>query len=254
MPPGTVVITGAAGGIGRCTAKVLLDQGFSVDLIDRSAAGLERLTGDLGTGPGTVRSWPMDLTAPDADERLAALAGALERAGERVRALVHCAGVGGWNPIEDVVPAQWDAILDTNLRGAYLACRHLVPLLRAEPGSNIVLLASDSADFGSPRRAAYCASKHGLAGLAAALREELRPGGVRVCLVKMSRVDTAFNGGTAGSRPQVLQPETVADAVRFVVVQPPLVEIRELSLTSVASPYGPLAVADPVPMVGGTDR
>jgi 3-oxoacyl-[acyl-carrier protein] reductase len=104
-----------------------------------------------------------------------------------------------------------------------------------------------------PRRTAYCASKHGLVGLAGALREELRPHATRVSVLLMSRVDTAFNGGVPGSRPEVLAPAAVADAVRFVLGQPPLVEVRELALTSVASPYGPFATVAPLSGSHGGD-
>ncbi|GGO11527.1 D-threitol dehydrogenase [Microbispora rosea subsp. aerata] len=234
-----VLITGAAAGIGRATSRVLARRGYALALLDRDGDGLESVHDEIVRRGTTALSWKVDLAASSADEQIAEIASALSGRPERLAAVVNCAGVGGWNPVEKVTPDDWDRIIDVNLRGAFLVARHMVPLLRTQTGGAFVVIASDSARWPFPDRTAYCASKHGLVGFADALREELRPSGTRVSVLTMSRVDTGFNGGQAGSRPEALRPEVVAGVVDFVLAQPPLVEIREISLTSVASPFGP---------------
>ncbi|WP_204289338.1 SDR family NAD(P)-dependent oxidoreductase [Microbispora amethystogenes] len=233
------MITGAAAGIGRETSRVLARRGYALALLDRDGDALRSVCDEIASEGTTALSWKVDLAAPTADEELAEIASVLESRPEGVTGVVNCAGVGGWNPVEKVTPDDWDHIVGVNLRGAFLVARHTVPLIRRRPGGAVVVVASDSARWPFPDRTAYCASKHGLVGFADALREELRPYGTRVSVLTMSRVDTGFNGGRAGSRPEALRPESVAEVVGFVLAQPPLVEIREISLTSVASPFGP---------------
>ena len=236
----SVVVTGAAHGIGRAVAESLADAGHGVAVVDRDSEALAVLGTELrARGAPRVAETCVDLAdAGAAEEALDDLGAHLDADGEDVIGVVSAAGIGGWNRVQDVTRVQWDAIMDVNLRAAFLLTRAFADRLAAAGGAGLVYLGSDACERGFGRRAAYCASKHGLAGLAAAVREELRDAGVRVTLLLFSRVDTAFNGGIAGSRPDALQPDQVAGVVRWVLEQPAGVEIRELKLSAPTSPYG----------------
>lgn len=251
---GCAVVLGAAGGIGSEVSTALARQGLELHLVDKSADGLQGVCERVRVaGANAATAWPINLSDADADAGMSRVATTVAASGLPLMVLVHCVGIGGWGLVEQTGEDQWDDIVSTNLRSAFVAARQLVPLLKQHVGSSAILVTSDSAEYGFAGRTAYCASKFGLAGFAAALREELRPSGVRVCVVKMSRVDTDFNGGTTGSQPFALSAAAVAEVVGFVVAQAPLVEIRELTMTSTASPYGPEPAVLTVPAQSATE-
>jgi serine 3-dehydrogenase (NADP+) len=237
------IVTGAANGIGEAVAMALADDGYRLLLLDNDAPALTDLAERLDAAGAAVEPCVVDLRdAPTLSDELRERIASLRATGATLVALVNNAGVGGWKSVEETSASDWDAILDVNLRGAFLVTKEVVPLFKARRQGTIVTIASDSAEFSFPQRSAYCASKHGLVGFSNALREELRSFGIRVSLVYMSRVDTAFNGGARGTRPDVLHPADVARVVRFIVSQPSLVELREVKMTSVATSYGPYEV------------
>ncbi|HEX5872177.1 MAG TPA: SDR family NAD(P)-dependent oxidoreductase [Longimicrobium sp.] len=231
---GTVLVTGASRGIGRAVAEALAADGFDLVLWARAAAELDEARAALH-GPVQVRTAAVDVSRPEAvaGERERSLAGL-----PGLRGVVLCAGVGEWAPLEETTPAAWRTMLDTNLGGAFLALREALPLLRAVPHAQVVVLGSDSGEVGMPGRTAYCASKWGLRGLAESLRAEERPGGLRVTQLLVSRVDTHFRGRVPGDRPGALTAAQVARLVSTVFAQDPQVELREIRMSSIHTPYG----------------
>lgn len=232
--PRTVVVTGGSRGIGRASAERLAEQGFHVAAWSRSA--------DEGTGP---ESWGAGVIEPvQVDVRSE---GSVERAVGRLRAddrpvsgLVLNAGVGEWDRVEDHDSAGWVDVVDTNLFGAFRTLKHLQPFLVEGDPALVVVMASDSASHSMATRSGYCASKAGLASLSGTFRRENRASGVRVTTLHPSRVDTYFRGKEPGTRPQALTMYDVADVVTWLFALPAHVEIQDLSLGSLHSPYGNL--------------
>jgi len=180
-----VLVTGAAGGIGRAVARVLAGAGARVALAGRSEAALRAV--DLGEGLAPAAVVPLDVRDAEAWDRAIATVvrdlGALD-------VLVHNAGVVDPGPLEAIPPDRLRALLETNLLGAMLGCRAALPALRARRGA-IVHVASLGGLVPMPFEAAYAASKAGLRQFSLSLRAELAGTGVAVSLVTPDSVDTA---------------------------------------------------------------
>jgi dihydroanticapsin dehydrogenase len=231
-----VLVTGAAGGIGRATAARLAAEGCRVVLVDRhppDASGFE---------PDRVLAAAADVT----DE--AALARTLEEVERRfggLDAVVGCAGVSGpvGTLLDEVTPRQWRAVMDVNVTGNFLLLRSAAALLRRSAEPAAVLVASDSALVASPGMAPYCASKAAVLQLARAASVDLAP--IRVVAVCPSIVDTPMSrtdlgielgaaGGFDGTPYPVQTPEEVAASIAFLCSP----WARAISGTALVSDFG----------------
>ncbi len=222
----TVLLTGASGGLGRAIARELVRDGFKVALVARRPEPLQELAAELAA-EGRARAFPADVAVPEAVEEAVSEAA---RWGGSLEAVVHAAGEVWVGSLEETPPSIWRRILDGHLTGAYLVSRAALPHLR--PGGTLLFVGSIASRRGFPGWSAYCAAKHGLAGLAAALREELRPRGIRVGLLLPGAVDTPLWDRVPGSwdRTRMLRPETVAGAVRAMLRAPEDGAWEELTL------------------------
>lgn len=190
----TALITGAASGIGRATARALAAEGVRVALLDRDAKGLA----ETADGCPSAVTRLVDLT--DEGAVRTAVDGALDALG-RLDAVVCCAGISGpvGRGIEQTTLAEWNAVFAVNVTGAFLVLRQALPLLRAAPAASVVLLSSDSALVASPGMAPYAASKAALVQFARALSVDLADTGIRVNTVAPSIVDTPMSRGDLGA-------------------------------------------------------
>lgn len=222
---GTVVVTGAGRGIGRALALILARSGYSLLLLSRSAGPLEE-TRCLCAGLTAVRTLVADVRDP---AQMAALTETLATGGP-IHAVVNNAGIGEWSPVDELSDESWRRQLDTNLTGAFHVVRATLPALRRQRRGLYVNIGSDSSLVGISGRAAYNASKFGLAGLTMSLRAELAGDGVHAAIVYAGRADTHFRGLQPGDRPGALRPELVAAAAAFVIDQYPDALVGELSV------------------------
>ena len=148
-----------------------------------------------------------------------------------VEILVNNAGIGYFGPTHEASEANWDAVLDTNLKSVFLLSRAVAPGMIARRGGHIVNIASLAG-----KNAFYCASKWGLLGLTECMAEDLRPHGIRVSAVCPGSVATDFSPhGTKDPR-KMLQPEDVAHAVTMILTQAPQSFISEVLLRPTQKP------------------
>jgi NAD(P)-dependent dehydrogenase (short-subunit alcohol dehydrogenase family) len=148
----------------------------------------------------------------------------LDRYG-RIDALVASAGIlRGGNPrvVAEMPVAEWDLVLDTNLKGVFLSNRAVLPTMMKQRQGVIINLSSTSGRQGLAYDSAYCASKFGVIGFSEALAEEMRPHGVKVHVILPGAVDTPMwdqNGPIL--RPlEILPPERVSDLIVYMITLP----------------------------------
>jgi NAD(P)-dependent dehydrogenase (short-subunit alcohol dehydrogenase family) len=185
------LVTGASSGIGEHFAEVLAAAGARVAAAARRAERLAELARRIEAGGGTCLPVACDVT--DRDSIVAAIAAAEEGLGP-VSILVNNAGVVVSKPLFEHSEADWDYVVDTNLKGAWLAARefahHLVELKR--PG-RIINITSVLATRTIGRVPAYCAAKAGLTHLTQVLAMELARYGILVNALAPGYVETDFN-------------------------------------------------------------
>ena len=166
-----MLLTGATGGIGQAIARALDERGARLLLTARRAEQLEQLAATLGGRPEVL---PADLTydAP----ALAEEAGAVD-------VLVANAALPASGPIDDFSPEEIDRALDVNLRAPIQLTRALLPGMVERGGGHVVFVSSLSGKVASVGSSLYSATKFGLRGFAAGLREDLHGSGVGVTVV-----------------------------------------------------------------------
>lgn len=188
------VVTGAAGGIGAATCRQLSADGFTVACIDLDDAASAALAASLPAGLSVAA----DVSSAES----------VRAAADLIRAtlgppwlLVNAAGVFSIQRLTDLAEAEWDRILDVNLKGPYLTCREFLPDMITAADGCIVNVASTAGVHGGRQRAAYCASKGGLVQLTRSLAIDHGPDGVRVNCVCPGLIDTAMAAWITADQP-----------------------------------------------------
>lgn len=179
------LITGGASGIGRASATRLAADGRRLVLVDIDGPGLKRAVAELG-GEDAVLAVVADVRSVADCERAIAEAVAW---GGRLDVVINCAGVWVEGPSDAMTEADWDRVVDVNLKGTFFVCRHAIPALEATGGC-IVNVSSDAGLWGNKGAAVYCASKGGVTVLTKALAVELAGRGIRVNAVCPGDVDS----------------------------------------------------------------
>jgi NAD(P)-dependent dehydrogenase (short-subunit alcohol dehydrogenase family) len=157
------IITGSAAGIGEAAAEIFVREGAKVLLADRNGEGAERLAQKLGP---QAAAFQVDVSSSTEVKRM--VEAAIERFG-RLDILANNAGYGIPGTVVNTDEADWDALMAVNLKGVFLCCKHAIPVMAAQGGGTIVNTASNVATVGIFDRAAYVASKGGVAALTKAM-------------------------------------------------------------------------------------
>ncbi len=236
MVPGAVIITGATSGIGRAVAGKLAGRGLPLVFGGRSQKKLAAMVTEFEARGLEVAAQPGDLKKQADAERLVDLA--LETFGA-VGTLIHSAGVFRLNLLQDTPPEEFRDILETNLFSLYYLTHKLAPHLYKRKQGHILAVSSVAARVGFAKETAYCASKWGLMGFLAALREEARPHGVKIsALVPGATVTPAWDA-YQGTLPleRMMDVDTVAGAAVYMLDQPPEACVDELVLAPSAGPF-----------------
>jgi NAD(P)-dependent dehydrogenase (short-subunit alcohol dehydrogenase family) len=179
MNPKTMLITGAAGGIGRATLHLFAQNGWRVIGVDRAPFG-----DDFPENGLFIRS---DISHGENLEGIFAQARAVT---DRLHALVNNAAVQVAKPILETSVEEWDGVMANNLRSVFLGAKLAHPLLKAAGAAAIVNVSSVHAIATSANIAAYAASKGGLLALTRAMAIEFAPDAIRVNAILPGAVDT----------------------------------------------------------------
>lgn len=214
------LVTGSSRGIGKAIAVKLGGLGAAVCLCGRDAGKLESAVDEIRKL--SPRVWAMKADVTKAQEVSALVQGAEEKLGP-ITILVNNAGIGnpGFGPIEEKGEADWDMVLDSNLKSVFLVSREVAPRMIQRKRGDIINISSLAGKNTFAGGGLYCASKWGLQGLSGCMAEDLRGHGIRVTVISPGSVATDFSGRGPKDPTKVLTAEDVAHAVTMVVLQGP---------------------------------
>ncbi|TGR18807.1 MULTISPECIES: SDR family NAD(P)-dependent oxidoreductase [unclassified Mesorhizobium] len=208
-----IVITGAASGIGRATARLFMEEGARVILLDRNQKGLEAT---LEGGNGVVGE--VDITREgDVQEVIDSCAKQIGG----IDGVINAAGIMLTGPTVDMSFETWRKVIDVNLSGSFIVAKVCLPWLLKQEGATIVNVASGAGLLpNAPGLAAYAASKGGVIALTKALASDLAPS-IRVNCVCPGMVDTPMADGfrqNVGSYAlkRLADPREIARAMLFL--------------------------------------
>lgn len=185
------LVTGASKGIGADLARAMADAGARVALAARNVDALELLASEIEAGGGQGMAIEMDVSSVSSIR--AAVAETVERFG-RLDILVNNAGLGANHPAENVTEADWDEMIDVNLRGLFFACQAAGRVMLEQGFGRIVNVSSQAGVVGIRDHAVYCASKGGVNMLTKVLALEWSARGVTVNAVAPTFI---YTPGTA---------------------------------------------------------
>jgi NAD(P)-dependent dehydrogenase (short-subunit alcohol dehydrogenase family) len=181
------LVTGAANGIGRGIALRFGREGAAVGVLDISETAAREVADEIACDGGRALALGADVSqAAQVRRAVEILAGAFGPPG----VLVHNAGIMPEGTIDRTSEQDWDRAFAINVKGAYLACREVVPLMRAAGGGAIVLMASITGVNGFPGLAAYSATKGALISLARAMAIDHAGEGIRVNAISPGTIDS----------------------------------------------------------------
>ena len=230
---GVALVTGGSRGIGRAIAHKLASLGASVSICGRDPTALEETARGLANIGVPVHSQITDVTKPAEVTNLIAKT---ETALGPITILVNNAGISLFGPAHEKTEADWDRVLDTNLKSVFLVSRAVVPsMIRRSSGDviNISSLAGKNTFVGG---GIYCASKWGVLGLSGCMAEDLREHGIRVTVICPGSVATEFSTRGAKDTSKLLSPEDVAHAVEAIVTQGPQSFLSEIHVRPLRKP------------------
>jgi 3-oxoacyl-[acyl-carrier protein] reductase len=228
------VVTGGGRGIGAAVARKLSALGASSVICGRTLSSLERTAEEIVRDGGRCEAVECDVCELSGVE---ALARRVESTFGRADILVNNAGIGNFaGPLHQMPPPQWDAVLNTNLRGVYYCIRAFAPLMVRARRGHIVNISSLAGKNALPGGAAYAASKWGLNGLTYSVAEELRGSNIRVAVVCPGSVDTELSPHAGKDPGKMLRPDDVAHVVAMLVTQAPQSFASEILLRPTQKP------------------
>jgi len=223
------LVTGAGRGIGRAVAAAFAREGALVVLAARSARDLASIQHEIEEGGGRALVVPTDVRQEPAVAAL--VTRALAERG-RLDCLVTAAGLAAFGPLADARTEDWDQLIAVNLRGVFLCCRAVLPVMTAQRRGTIINIGSVVTSRTLPGTGAYTAAKYGVLGFSRVLAEEVRTHGVRVGVLSAGATDTPLWDAVPQppDRRLMLKPGLIAEAALLMAALPQGATLEELTL------------------------
>ena len=240
------MITGAGTGIGRVCALAMLREGYSVVLVGRRPAPLERTVVDAGAGGRRALAAPADVSDPASVQALFAKT---KEAFGRLDFLFNNAGINAPGiPMEELTVEQWQRVVDVNLTGAFLCTREAFKLMKSQTpmGGRIVNNGSISAHVPRPNSAPYTATKHAITGLTKCASLDGRKYDIACGQIDIGNALTEMAARMAGGVPQangevavepLMDPENVAQALVYMASLPLEANVQALTVMATKMPF-----------------
>jgi 3-oxoacyl-[acyl-carrier protein] reductase len=227
------LITGASRGIGLAIARQLGEMGCRLSLCARNESALQAAMNELRSEGAEALGMRADVNSTK--DVTALFENTRKRLGE-IDILVNNAGIGVFGPAHELREEDWDRVMNTNLKGAFLCSKAAAPEMIRRRSGHIVNIASLAGKNSFAGGGLYCASKWGLLGFTYCLAEDLRGYGIRVSAVCPGTVATEFSPHTGKEPAKMLQPEDVAHAVAAILTAAPQSFISEVLLRPTQKP------------------
>lgn len=243
------LITGASSGIGRATAERFARDGYRLIITARRADRLEELAQALRTSY-SADVLPLCFDVRDA-EAVSAHLSALPDSWAEVDVLVNNAGLAaGLAPIDEGDIADWERMIDTNIKGLLYVTRAIAPGMKARRRGHIINISSIAGREAYPNGNVYCGTKHAVEAIGKGMRIDLLPHGIKVTQISPGAVETEFSivrfHGDKERASRVyqgfepLRAEDIADAIAYVASLPPHVNINDMLIMPTAQASGTL--------------
>lgn len=230
------LITGASRGIGRAIAQLLAQEGMHLALVARTEPALHEIERECRAYGVKVITLACNLEQSDrwkwlVEQTYLRLGG--------LHALINNAGVFLDKGSADTsVVSDWEMTLTINLSAVMGLCRYALPYLEQHESGAIINIASILGKQSSSNSAAYCASKHGVLGFSGALFEDVREKKIKVCTICPGLVRTDMvEENPNRDRSKMIQPEDIAETVRFVLTFPKTSCPTEIVIRPQQTPY-----------------
>ena len=180
-----ILLTGGSLGIGKSTAKKLVDKGAKVLITGRNAERLKVASEYSGAEAIVFDVSDLDNITENAQKCLDLLGG-------KVDVLINNAGIGSFEKVEDINHEQVLEVFNTNVFGLALLSKEIIPTMKSQQSATIINIGSSASVKGFARGSVYAASKFAVRALTQCWQAELRPFNIRVCQLNPSEVTTAF--------------------------------------------------------------
>jgi NADP-dependent 3-hydroxy acid dehydrogenase YdfG len=229
-----VVITGASSGLGEATARMLSSQGATVVLGARRVERIEALARELAGAGGRALALQTDVTSSADVQRL--VDAAVEKFG-RIDVIVNNAGLMPSSPLERLKIADWDRMIDVNIKGVLYGIAAALPTMQRQKSGHIVNVSSVAGHRVRAGTAVYSATKHAVRVLTEGLRQEVKPWNIRTTIISPGAVATELPDSITESDVQsgvkafyeiAIPADSFARAVVYALSQPDDVDINEI--------------------------
>ncbi|MDZ5454260.1 SDR family oxidoreductase [Labrys sp. ZIDIC5] len=236
-----VAIAGASSGIGEASARMLAAAGAKVVIGARRTDRLEKLAAAIAADGGEVKVRSLDVTS---QAEVGAFAGFARQAFGRLDVMVNNAGVMPLSPLGALRVAEWDRMVDVNIKGVLYGIAAALPIMEEQGAGQIVNVSSIGGHHVSPTAAVYCATKFAVRAISDGLRQETDR--IRVTVISPGTTtseladsigDPIAREAMKAFRAVTISPEAVAASLLYAIGQPDDVDVSEIVVRPTASPH-----------------
>jgi NADP-dependent 3-hydroxy acid dehydrogenase YdfG len=235
----SIIITGASSGIGEATAKLLAEHGAKLMLAARRDDRLEKLVAEIESAGGTATYQTVDVTQCNQVEALAKTT--LEQYG-KIDVLINNAGIMPLSRLDQLKVDEWERTIDINIKGVLYGIAAVLPHMQKAQSGHIINIASVAGHKVYPSSVVYCSTKFAVRAISEGLRQEvgahirstiISPGAVATELTNsISDPEAAKNINALYE--MAIQPEAIAQAIRYAIEQPKEVDVNEILIRPTA--------------------
>lgn len=237
------VITGASSGIGEAIARYLATQGVWVSLGARRKDKLQALEEQINSSGGRATIQITDITQKDSVDGL--IRHTLNTFGH-VDVMINNAGVMLLSKLEELRVEEWEAMIDTNLKGMFYGIGAVLPHFKTRMQGQFINISSLSGHRVDPTSAVYSATKFAVRALSEGLRQEIKPYNIRTTVISPGIIQSELTGGITdpfagemvkGMAAMAISADAIAHSVAHAICQPGDVDISEMIIRPTAQPY-----------------